>query len=158
MNPNVNSGTGKSHLLIPLGAAAAENRSRVRCTLVTKLTREHFEAADEKNPSRRIAREGWIDLLMIDDLGYMDHDRCSADPLFHVLVKREETNCIAVASSDSFYRWPKMFTYRRLCAAIVDQLTFDGTIIEAGIDSFRQAPAQDIKAALMAGASSPVRE
>ncbi|MFD9971092.1 ATP-binding protein [Streptomyces sp. NPDC059013] len=51
----------------------------------------------------------------------------------------EERNSVAIASSESFGCWTKTFTDPRLCAAIVDRLTFNGTIIETGTDSYRLA-------------------
>lgn len=72
------SGTGKSHLLIGLGTAAAEKGFRVKYTLATRLVNELAEAADEKNLARTIARYGRVDLLMIDELGYMELDRRGA--------------------------------------------------------------------------------
>ncbi|MER6444135.1 ATP-binding protein [Streptomyces venezuelae] len=44
--------------------------------------------------------------------------------------------CVAIASNESFDGWTKTFTDPRLCAAIVDRLTFNGTIIETGTDSY----------------------
>ena len=75
------SGTGKSHLLIGLGTAAAEKGFRVKYTLATRLVNELVEAADEKQLARTIARYGRVDLLMIDELGYMDLDRRGAELL-----------------------------------------------------------------------------
>ncbi|WP_322751694.1 MULTISPECIES: ATP-binding protein, partial [unclassified Frankia] len=66
------SGTGKSHLLIALGAAAAMAGHRVRYTLAAKLVNELVEAADEKILTKTIARYGRVDLLCIDELGYME--------------------------------------------------------------------------------------
>lgn len=131
------SGTGKSHLLIGLGTAAAEQGYRVKFTLATKLVNELVEAADEKQLARTIARYGRVDLLMIDELGYMELDRRGAELLFQVLTEREEKNSVAIASNESFSGWTKTFTDPRLCAAIVDRLTFHGTIIETGTDSYR---------------------
>src|SRR5690349_17360654 len=61
------SGTGKSHLMIGLGTAAAESGYRVRYTLASKLVNELVEAADDKQLSKTIARYGRVDLLCIDD-------------------------------------------------------------------------------------------
>jgi DNA replication protein DnaC len=63
------SGTGKSHLPIALGTEAAMQGFRVRCILATRLVNELVEAADEKQPSKTIARYGRVDLLCIDELG-----------------------------------------------------------------------------------------
>ena len=133
------SGTGKSHLLIGLGTAAAEKGYRVKYTLATKLVNELVEAADEKQLARTIARYGRVDLLCIDELGYMELDRRGAELLFQVLTEREEKNSVAIASNESFSGWTRTFTDPRLCAAIVDRLTFGGSIIETGTDSYRLA-------------------
>jgi DNA replication protein DnaC len=133
------SGTGKSHLLIALGTEAAMAGFRVRYTLATKLVNELVEAADDRQLTKTIARYGRVDLLCIDELGYMELDRRGAELLFQVLTEREEKASVAIASNDSFGGWTKTFTDPRLCAAIVDRLTFGGNIIETGTDSYRLA-------------------
>ena len=133
------SGTGKSHLLIALGTAAAMAGFRVRYTLASKLANELAEAADDRQLTKTIARYGRVDLLCLDELGYMELDRRGAELLFQVLTEREETASVAIASNESFSGWTKTFTDPRLCAAIVDRLTFGGNIIETGTDSYRLA-------------------
>ena len=117
------SGTGKSHLLIALATAAATSGYRVRYTLATRLVNELVEAADDKTLTKTIARYGRVDLL--------------AELLFQVLTEREEKNSIAIASNQAFSGWTNTFTDPRLCAAIVDRLTYGGTIIETGTTSYR---------------------
>jgi len=133
------SGTGKSHLLIALGTEAAMAGFRVRYVLATKLVNELVEAADEKVLTKTIARYGRVDLLCIDELGYMELDKRGAELLFQVLTEREEKASVAIASNEAFSAWTKTFTDPRLCAAIVDRLTFGGNIIETGTDSYRLA-------------------
>ena len=112
---------------------------RVKYTLASKLANELVEAADEMILAKTIARYGRVDLLCIDELGYMQLDRRGAELLFQVLTEREEKN--AIASNESFAGWTKTFTDPRLCAAIVDRLTFGGNIIETGTNSYRLAHA-----------------
>lgn len=133
------SGTGKSHLLIALGTVAAEKGFRVKYTLATRLVNELVEAADDKQLAKTIARYGRVDMLCIDELGYMELDKRGAELLFQVLTEREEKNSVAIASNESFSGWTKTFTDPRLCAAIVDRLTFGGNIIETGTNSYRLA-------------------
>ena len=133
------SGTGKSHLLIALGTEAAMAGYRVKYVLATKLVNELVEAADEMTLTKTIARYGRVDLLCIDELGYMALDRRGAELLFQVLTEREEKNSVAIASNEAFSGWTKTFSDPRLCAAIVDRLTFGGNIIETGTDSYRLA-------------------
>lgn len=75
------------------------------------------------------------------ELGYMQLDRRGAELLFQVLTEREEKASVAIASNESFGGWTKTFADPRLCAAIVDRLTFGGTILETGTDSYRLAQA-----------------
>lgn len=126
-----------------------EKGYRVKCTLATRLVNELVKAADEKVLAKIIARYGRVDLLCIDELGYMELDRRAAELLFQVLTEREEKNSIVIASNRSFSGWTKTFTDPRLCSAtvdrltfngaIVDRLTFNGAIIETGTDSYRLA-------------------
>jgi DNA replication protein DnaC len=95
--------------------------------------------------AKTIARYGRVDLLCIDELGYMQLDRRGAELLFQVLTEREETASVAIASNESFSGWTKTFTDPRLCAAIVDRLTFAGNIIETGTQSYRLAHARAIR-------------
>ena len=64
------------------------------------------------------------------ELGYLQLDRRGAELLFQVLTEREVSS------------WTKTFTDPRLCAAIVDRLTFAGQIIETGTTSYRLAHAR----------------
>ncbi len=100
------SGTGKSHLLIALGTAAAMAGFRVRYTLASKLANELAEAADDRQLTKTIARYGRADLLCIDELGYMELDRRGAELLFQVLTEREEKASVAIASNESFTKAP----------------------------------------------------
>ncbi|MFE9575104.1 ATP-binding protein [Nocardia sp. NPDC006044] len=104
-----------------------------------KLVNELVEAADDNVLAKTIARYGRADLLCIDELGYMELDRRGTELLFQVLTEREEKNSVTIASNDSYSGWTKTFTDPRLCAAIVDRLTFGGHIIETGTDSYRLA-------------------
>lgn len=126
-------------MLIGLGTAAAEKGFRVKYTLATRLVNELVEAENEKALAKTIARYGRVDLLCIDELGYMELDKRGAELLFQVLTEREEKASVAIATNESFSGWTKTFTDPRLCAAIVDRLTFNGAIIETGTDSYRLA-------------------
>jgi DNA replication protein DnaC len=141
------SGTGKSHLLIGLGIAAAENGHKVRYTTAAALVNELVEAADDKQLSRTLARYGRVDLLCLDELGYLELDRRGAELLFQVFTEREERASIAVASNSAFSQWAATFTDPRLCAAIVDRITFEAHIIETGTDSYRLAATRSRQAA-----------
>jgi DNA replication protein DnaC len=131
------SGTGKTHLLIGLGTAAAESGRRVRYTTTAHLVNELVEAADEKQLSRVVARYAKLDLLCLDEIGYLHLDPRGAELLFQVITEREERASIACASNAPFSEWGNTFTDPRLAAAVVDRLTYRAHVIQTGTESYR---------------------
>ena len=136
------SGTGKTHLLIGLGIAACEAGLRVRYVTAAALVNELVEAEDERELSKVVGRYGRLDLLCLDELGYLHLDRRGAELLFQVLTERDERASIAVASNAPFSEWGQTFTDPRLAAAVVDRLTFRAHILETGSASYRLRTSQ----------------
>lgn len=131
------SGTGKTHLLIALGTAAAEQGRRVRYITTATLVNELAEAADNQQLSRLIGRYARLDLLCLDELGYVSLDSRGAELLFQIITEREERASIACATNAPFSEWGATFTDPRLAAAVVDRLTFNAHIINTGTASYR---------------------
>jgi DNA replication protein DnaC len=131
------SGTGKTHLLIGLGLAACEQGRRVRYVTTAQLVNELVEAAGERMLSRVVARYGRLDLLCLDEVGYVRIDPRGAELLFQIITEREERASIALASNLPFSEWGTVFPDPRLVAAIVDRITFNAHIIETGTQSYR---------------------
>ena len=98
------SGTGKSHLLIGMGMAACEQGRPVRYATCAGLVNELAEAADERRLSRLVARYGRLDLLLLDELGYVQLDARGAELFFQILTEREEKSSVAVASQPPVQR------------------------------------------------------
>jgi DNA replication protein DnaC len=139
------SGTGKTHLLIALGTAAAEQGRRVRYVTCAGLVNELTEAADDKQLSRLVGRYGRLDLLCLDEVGYVHLDPRGAELLFQVITEREEKASIACASNAPFSEWGATFTDPRLAAAVVDRLTFRAHIIQTGTESYRLRATRTIR-------------
>jgi DNA replication protein DnaC len=131
------SGTGKSHLLIGLGLAACEQGRRVRYVTTARLVNELVEAADDRVLSRVVGRYGRLDLLCLDELGYVQIDPRGAELLFQIITEREERASVAIATNLPFSEWGTVFPDPRLVAAIVDRVTFNAHILETGTQSYR---------------------
>ena len=131
------SGTGKSHLLIGLGLAACEQGRRVRYATTAQLVNELVEAADDRVLSRVVARYGRLDLLLLDEVGYVQVDPRGAELLFQVITEREERASIGLATNLPFSEWGSVFPDPRLVAAIIDRITFNAHILETGTASYR---------------------
>jgi DNA replication protein DnaC len=130
-------GTGKTHLLIGLGIAACEKGLRVRYATAAALVNELAEAADERVLGRTVARYARLDLLCLDELGYVRLDPRGAELLFQVITERDERASIAVASNLPFSEWASIFPDGRLAAAVVDRLTYRAHVLETGSASYR---------------------
>jgi DNA replication protein DnaC len=143
----VTPGTGKTHLLIALGTCAAEAGRRVRYLTCAQLVNELAEAADDKQLSRVLGRYARLDLLCLDEVGYLTLDPRGAELLFQVITAREERASIACASNAPFSEWGNTFTDPRLAAAVVDRLTFHAHIIQTGTSSYRLTSTRSKKGA-----------
>lgn len=131
------SGTGKTHLLIGLGLTACEQGRRVRYVTTAQLVNELVEAADDRQLSRVVGRYARLDLLLIDELGYVQIDTRGAELLFQIITEREERASIAIGTNLPFSEWGTVIADPRLVAAIVDRITFNAHILETGTQSYR---------------------
>lgn len=130
-------GTGKTHVLIGLGVAACEEGLRVRYVTAAQLVNELVEAADERTLARTVGRYSRLDVLLLDELGYVHLDPRGAELLFQVITERDERASVAVASNLPFSEWGSVFPDGRLAAAVVDRLTYRAHVLETGSDSYR---------------------
>jgi DNA replication protein DnaC len=133
------SGTGKTHLLIGLGLAACEQGRRVRYATTAALVNELAEASGNRQLTRVVARYSRLDLLLLDELGYVQLDPRGAELLFQIITERDEKASVALATNLPFSEWGTVFPDPRLVAAIVDRVTFNAHIIETGTQSYRLA-------------------
>ena len=93
--------------------------------------------AHDRVLSRRAGRYARLDLLCLDELGYVQIDPRGAELLFQVTTAREERASIAIATNLPFSKWGTVFPDPRLVAAIVDRVTFHAHILETGTQSYR---------------------
>jgi DNA replication protein DnaC len=103
------SGTGKTHLLIGLGLAACEQGRRVRYATTAALVNELAEAADTRQLSRVVACYGRLDLLLLDELSYVQLDSRGAELLFQIITERDECASIAIGTNLPFSEWGTVF-------------------------------------------------
>ena len=130
-------GTGKTHLASGLCVAACEQCRRVRFTTATALVNELVEARASNALSRALGRWERIELIGIDELGYVPLAEIGAELLFQVIADRAERAAVIVTTNLPFSEWGQVFPNPRLCQALVDRLTDRAHIIETGSESFR---------------------
>jgi DNA replication protein DnaC len=131
------SGTGKTHLAIALSVAACQQGRRVRFTTLAALANELQEAESRKELARVIARYARIELLCLDELGYLRLPDGAAELVFQVLSERHERSSLIVTTNLPFGEWTKVFPDARMAKAVVDRLTHRTHIIDTGTESWR---------------------
>jgi DNA replication protein DnaC len=132
-------GTGKTHLATALGVAATQQGRSVRFVTAARLATELTEARDAHELGRIAGRYSRVEVLVLDELGYVPLGRTDAELLFQVLSERQERRPVIVTTNLPFGEWTSVFSDARLCRAVVDRLTHRAHIIETGSQSIRLA-------------------
>jgi len=130
-------GTGKTHLGIALGVEAARRRFRVLFTRAAELVRTLLEARDDKllgQLHRRLAR---VDLLILDELGFVPFDRAGGELLFNLLSERHERRSTLVTTNLAFSEWVQVFGDEKLTTALLDRLSHHAHILVTRGSSYR---------------------
>ena len=132
-----NSGTGKTHVALGLGLAACQRGIFVGFTTAASLVHELMEARDERrllNLQRQLSR---LNLLIIDELGFVPLSPTGAELLFEVFSQRYERGSILVTTNLPFDEWTEVFGSERLTGTLLDRLTHHVHILEMNGDSYR---------------------
>jgi len=132
-----NSGTGKTHIAVSLGQAACRAGKRVKFYTAAALVNHLEEAQKNYRLERMLAMLGKIDLLIVDELGYISFSRSGAELLFQVFADRYERGSILITSNLPFGEWGSIFQGDRMTAALLDRLTHRCTIFEMNGESYR---------------------
>ena len=132
-----NPGTGKTHLAISLAMAACSKGYRVRFFRLTELATLLMEASDERGLLGLKGRLAKLDLLILDELGYVPASKIGAELLFDVISSAYERTSLIVTTNLPFESWTEVFGSERLTGATIDRLTHRCQIIETKGESYR---------------------
>jgi DNA replication protein DnaC len=132
-----NAGTGKTHLSVSLGQAACRVGKRVRFFTAAGLVNQLEEAQKQYRLDRLMSALGKLDLLIIDELGYLSFSRSGAELLFQVFADRYERGSILITSNLPFGEWGQIFQGERMTAALLDRFTHRCAIFEMNGESYR---------------------
>ena len=131
------SGTGKTHLAISLGIAACGQGKKVRFFRVTELITLLLEAKEERQLLRMRGQLAKLDLLVLDELGYVPASKAGAELLFDVIATAYERNSMLVTTNLPFENWTEVLGSERLTGAALDRLTHRCHIVETKGESYR---------------------
>jgi len=131
------SGTGKTHLATALALCACQQGRRVRFATLAGLANELQEADSKRELSKVVARYTRVEVLALDELGYLSLPDGAAELVFQVISERNERASLIVTTNLPFGEWTKVFPDARLAKAVVDRLTHRAHIIDTGTESWR---------------------
>lgn len=130
-------GTGKSMLAVALGIEAARRRYRVVFQRAADLVRELREATSTLTLGRLQRRYRKVDLLILDELGFVPFDKPGGELLFNLLSDRYELKSTIVTTNLAFSEWVQVFGCEKLTTALLDRLVHHSHILTTKGESYR---------------------
>lgn len=140
-----NPGTGKTHLAVALSVQACHQGKRVRFYRVSELMTLLMEAREERILTRMKGQLAKLDLLVLDELGYVPASKLGAELFFDVISAAYERQSIIVTTNLPFGQWTEVLGSERLTGAVLDRLTHRCHILEATGESYRLKDAKQRK-------------
>jgi DNA replication protein DnaC len=134
-------GTGKTHMAIALGTLACQANRRVRFHTVTELVLKLADAYRGGTLERVVRELKELDLLILDEWGYVPVDREGSQLLFRVIADSYESKSLILTTNLEFSKWGGIFTDEQMAAAMIDRLVHHGHLIMFGSKSYRMSHA-----------------
>lgn len=140
-------GAGKSHLLCALAQELIRTQERrVYFSTCSLLVQELLIAKRDLKLSRVLKRLSKYDVILIDDIGYVQQSREEMEVLFTLLAERYERGSVMLTSNLAFSKWEAIFKDPMTTAAAIDRLVHHSVILEMNLRSFRLDEAEKSKA------------
>jgi len=136
------SGSGKTHLLCGIAQELVRSGRKVLFSPCSLLVQDLLIAKRDLRLSRHLKKLSAFDVLLIDDLGYVQQSREEMEVLFTLLAERYERGSVMITSNLPFSKWESIFKDPMTTAAAIDRLVHHSVILELNVPSYRLEQAQ----------------
>lgn len=135
-------GVGKSHVASAIGHALVEHGHAVLFTPTYRLVQELLAAKRDLQLPRLLKRLDLFDVLILDDIGYVQQAPEEVEVLFTLMAERYERRSMLITSNLVFSEWDRIFKNPMTTAAAIDRLVHHSVILEFNVASYRTASAR----------------
>ena len=135
-------GVGKSHALAALGHSLVQQGRSVLWMPTYTLVQELLAAKRDLELPRKLRKLDQFDLVILDDIGYVNQSADEAEVLFTLLAERYERRSTAITSNLVFSDWDRIFKNKMATSAAIDRLVHHSVVLEFVVPSYRTAKAK----------------
>ncbi len=139
------SGSGKTHLLCGIAQELVRSGRKVLFGPCSLLVQDLLIAKRNLKLSRYLKRLSKFEVLIIDDLGYVQQSREEMEVLFTLLAERYERGSVMITSNLPFSKWENIFKDPMTTAAAIDRLVHHSVILELNVPSYRLEQAKQVQ-------------
>lgn len=132
-----NPGSGKTHLIAAIGHQLVRQGHQVLFATSSNIVQELLRAKRDLRLERTLKKLRRYEALILDDIGYVQHNRDEMEVLFALLADRYERASILLTSNLPFSKWEAIFKDPMTTAAAIDRLVHHSVILELNLKSYR---------------------